>query len=123
VRNAGGLEFRFCHPVLDAQAHWRNVGMEETRIDDALHFGRLRRLDHIVVLRSPLTNFARGDEKQHIDPRERRFQRRGFGIVGLATATPSPRAFAGERTSATMASPTLAFNLSMTRRRAGLWLL
>ena len=62
VLNASSLELRFCRPVLDAQAHWRNVRMEETRIDDALHFGRFRRLDHIVVLRGPLANFATKDE-------------------------------------------------------------
>ena len=64
--------------------------MEETRVDDALHFGRSRRLDHIVVLRGPLANFARRDEKQHIDPCQRRFQGRGFGVVSLANGDAEP---------------------------------
>jgi hypothetical protein len=76
--------------VLDGQAHWRNVRVEETRIDDTLHVGCFRRLDHVVVVLGALANFARRDEKQHIDPRERRFQGRGFGIVSLANGHALP---------------------------------
>ena len=67
--------------------------MEETRIDDTLHAGCFRCLDHVVVLRGPLADFARRDQKQRIDARERRFQRRGFGIVGLADGHAEPSRF------------------------------
>ena len=79
MRNAGGLEFRLRRPVLDAQAHWRNVRVEETRVDHALHFGRFRGLDHIVVLRGPLANFARRDESSTSTPASADFR-----VAGLA---------------------------------------
>ncbi len=57
--------------------------MQQAGIGDKFHARRLRRINHVLMLRRTLAYFARGDQQQFIHARERGGEGGQVGVIGL----------------------------------------